>query len=132
MTPPHDDEDVAGAFALQRLDQRRDQGLVAGRLARHADDMDVVLDRLARGLLRGLEQRADIDVEADIGKGGGDDLGAAVVAVLAELDDQHARPPAFLAGERFDLALDPAKAFVALVLPAIDARDRADLRRGGG
>ena len=132
MTPPHDDEDVAGALALQRLDQRRHQRLVAGRLAGDADDVDVVLDGLARGFLGRLEQRADIDVEADIGKGGGDDLGAAVVAVLAELDDQHARPPPLVAGKSLDLALDAAKALVALVLAAIDAGDRADLPRDGG
>src|SRR5207302_8832298 len=75
-----------------------------------------------------LEQGPDIDIEADIGKGGGDDPGAAVVAVLPELDDQHARPAAFLAGESLDLALDPAKRLVALVLSAVDAGDR----RGGG
>ena len=132
MTPPQTTRMSPAPSLLQRLDQGRDQGLVAGGLARHADDVDVVLDRLAGGLLGGLEQRADIDVEADIGKGGGDDLGAAVVAVLAELDDQHARPAAFLARESFDLALDPAKAFVALVLAAIDARHRRGSRRGGG
>jgi hypothetical protein len=54
--------------------------------------VDVVLDGLARGFLRGLEQGADVDIETDIGKGCGDDLGAPVVAVLAELGDQHARP----------------------------------------
>ena len=31
--------------------------------------MHVVLNRLAGGLLRRLEQRADIDVEAEIGEG---------------------------------------------------------------
>ena len=86
--------------------------------------MDIVLDRLAGGFFRCLEQGPDIDVEADIGKGGGDDLGAAVVAVLAELDDQHARAPALLAGESVDLALDALKAFIVVVLPAIDADDR--------
>src|SRR6185312_16849146 len=73
-----DDENVAGAFGLERRDQRRHQRLVAGGLARYADDVHVVFDRLAGGLLGGLKQRADIDVEADIGEGGGDDLGAAV------------------------------------------------------
>src|SRR5439155_12934545 len=90
--------------------------------------MHVVLDRLAGGLFGRLEQGADIDIEADIGKGRGDDPGAAVVAVLPELDDEHARPAALLAGETGDLALDAAKAFVTAVLPTIDADDR--LRRG--
>src|SRR5581483_1039429 len=107
-----DDDHVAGALRPQRRDQRRHQRLVRRRLARHADDVDVVLDRLARRLLRGLEQRADIDVEA----------------VLAELDHQHARAPPFLAGEAVDLALDAAELLVVAVLAAIDAADRA----GGG
>ena len=64
-----------------------------------------------------LEQRADIDIKTDIGKGGGDDLGAAVMAVLSELDHQHARPPALVAGKDFDLTLDAAKAFVAIITP---------------
>src|SRR5260221_6979564 len=93
-------------------------------LAGHADDMDVVLDRLPGGLFGGLEQRADIDIEADIGKRGGDDLGAAVMPVLAKFDDQHARPPAFLTGEGVDLALDAVKVFVVAILAAIDAGDR--------
>src|SRR5260370_11318593 len=88
--------------------------------------MGVVLDRLARGFLGRLEQGPDIDVEADTGEGRGDDLGAAVVAVLAELDDEHARPPPLAPGEGLDLALDAAIALVALVESAIDAGDRAD------
>ena len=98
------------------------------RLARHPDNVDIVLDRLAGRFLRCLEQRADIDIETDIGKGGGDDLGAAVVAVLAELDDQHARPPPFFARKAFDLSLDAAETFIVPILPAIDAGNRP--RRG--
>jgi hypothetical protein len=97
------------ALLLQRLDQLRHQRLVAGRLARHADHMHVVLDRLPRRLLRRLEQRPDIDVEAEIGEGGGDHLGAAVVAVLAHLDHQHARPAPSSAGEGLRLAAMRAK-----------------------
>ena len=66
-----DDEDVAGAFAHQGFDRGRYQGLVVRGRARDADDVDVVLDGLAGGFLRGLEERADIDVKADIGKGRG-------------------------------------------------------------
>ena len=68
--------------------------LVPGGLARDADDVHVVLDRVARGFLGRLEQRADVDVEAEVGERGRDDLGAAVVAVLAELGDEDARPAA--------------------------------------
>ena len=50
------DQDVAGFLALQRFDQGRNQGLVPGRLAGDADDVNVVFDGLARGFLRGLEE----------------------------------------------------------------------------
>ena len=91
------DDDVAGAELLELLDELRDERLVAARLGRDADHVHVVLDRLARDLLGRLEERADVDVEAEVGERGGDHLGAAVVAVLADLGDQHARPPAVLA-----------------------------------
>ena len=55
---------------------------------RHAENMHVVLDRLARGFRRRRKQRPDIDVEAEIGKGRRDHLLPAVVAVLADLGDQ--------------------------------------------
>ena len=48
-----------------------------------------------------LKERADVDVEAQVGEGGGDHLGAAVVAVLAHLGHQNARAAAFGAGELF-------------------------------
>ena len=56
--------------------------------------MDVGLDGLAGDLLGRLEQRADVDVEAEVGERRGDHLLAAVVAVLAHLGDEDARPPA--------------------------------------
>src|SRR5215471_2144429 len=123
-----DDQNVAGTFALQRFDQRRDEGLVAGSVGRDADNVDVVLDRLAGGFLRCLEQRADIDVEPDIGKGGGDDLGTAVMPILAELGDEHARPTSLFARESLYFALDVAERIVVLILSAVDSADRADLR----
>ena len=64
--------------------------------------MDVVVDRLLGGFGRGLEQGADVDVEAEIGEGGGDHLLAAVVAVLAHLGDQDARAAALRLGEGLD------------------------------
>src|SRR5208282_490707 len=50
---------------------------------------------------------------------------AKAVAVLAELDDEEARPAALLDGEGLDLALHPAERLVALVGGTIDAGDRA-------
>ena len=48
---------------------------------------------------RRLEQRTHIHVEAQVGKRSGNHLGAAIVAVLAHLGHQDARPPAFEFGE---------------------------------
>ena len=99
------DHHVPGARGLELLDELGHQRLVARGLARHADDVHVVVDRVAGGLGRRLEQRADVDVEAEVGEGGGDDLGPAVVAVLAHLHDQHAGPAALGLGERLDVGL---------------------------
>ena len=44
-----------------------------------------------------LEERPDVDVEAEIGKSRGDHLLAAVVAVLADLGDEDARRAAVVA-----------------------------------
>src|SRR5579875_898254 len=121
-----DDEDVVGSLAAQSLDQCRHQRLVAGGLAGDADHMHVVLDRLPRRLLGRLEERPDIHVEAEIGEGRRDHLGAAVMAVLAELDDEEPRPPPLLLGEGLDLLAHPAEALVALIGRAVDAGDAAN------
>ena len=97
-----DDDDLAAALLRELVDELGHERLVPRGLARDADDVHVVLDRLARGFGRRLEQRADVDVEAEVGERGGDHLGAAVVAVLAELGDEDARPPAFRLRERVD------------------------------
>ena len=64
--------------------------------------MHVVLDRLARGFRGRREQRADVDVEAEIGEGRRDHLLPAVVAVLTDLGDEQARAAAFRSLEIFD------------------------------
>ena len=92
-----------------------------------AEDMHVVLDRLPRGFVGGGEQRPDIDVEADIGKGRGDHLLAAVVAVLADLGDENARPAALGFLEGIDQRLhffDPVGHGGRL--PLVDAGDGFD------
>ena len=127
-----DDEDVVATLLAQLRDQLGHERLVPGGLARHADDVHVVLDRVARRLLGRLEQRADVDVEAEVGERGGDHLGAAVVAVLAHLHDEHARAAALGVGELVDLAPDLLVALVALVRRAVHAGDATDRRRGGG
>ena len=92
-------------WSLSALDQGRHQRLVAGGQRRDADGVAVVLDRLAGRFLGGLEERADVDVEAEVGQRRGHHLGTAVVAVLAELGDHHARPAALRGGEGVDLVL---------------------------
>ena len=96
-------------------------------LAGNADHVDVVVHRVLRGLVGGLEQRAHVHVEADVGEGGGDHLGAAVVAVLAHLDDQHTGSAALCLGKGLHVALDPGETFVAVIGRAVDAGERADL-----
>ena len=111
------------------------QRLVAGGLAatRRPTCTSFSIAWRARFLGR-LEQRADVDVEAEVGERGGDHLGAAVVAVLAHLGDQHARPAAL--ARRRTPAISPASCVAtprrrrrrAPYTPEI----AADRRRGGG
>ena len=93
---------------------------MAGGLAGGADDVDGVLDGLAGGFLRRREQRADIDVEADIGERRGDHRGAAVVAVLARFDHQHARAAALPGGEGLDVGADAGEFLVVAPGGAVD------------
>src|SRR5579872_5681017 len=94
--------------------------------------MHVIFDRLARGFLGRLEKRSDIDIKADIGEGGGDHLGTAIMTILPELHHQHAGPAALLSGEGFDLALDAVEPFITLAMRGIDAGDRAGGRLMAG
>ena len=124
-----DHEDVVAALLAQLRDELGDERLVPGGLARHADDVHVVLDRVARRLLGRLEQRADVDVEAEVGERGGDHLGAAVVAVLAELRRRACAgggPRA--AANSSTAARTCCVALVALVGRAVHARDATDRR----
>jgi hypothetical protein len=72
---------------------------VAGGQRGHAHGVHVVLNRLAGAFFGGLEQRAHVHVKAQVGKGGGHHLGAAVVAVLAQLADHHAGAAALRFGK---------------------------------
>src|SRR5438128_4507674 len=101
VVPGRDDpadghDDVPSAAPLELAHELGHEGLVATRLGGDADHVHVVLHGLARDLLGGLEKRADVDVEADVGERRGDHLGAPIVAVLPNLGDQDARPPAVL------------------------------------
>src|SRR5213592_3952746 len=119
--PAAGDHDVGGAEPRELLDELRHERLVAARLGGDADHVHVVLDRLARDLLGRLEEHAQV------GEGGGDHLGAAVVAVLADLGDQHAGAPPVLAGEALDFRAQRLPFLVVGELAAVDAGDGADL-----
>src|SRR5262245_2528820 len=125
--PADRDHDVARTEPLELPDHLRDERLVTPRLRGHADHVDVVLDRLARHLLGRLEERAHVDVEAQIGERGGDHLGAAVVTVLTDLGDQDARAAAVLAQEAIDLLPHRGPVGVVAEVTAIDSRDGPDL-----
>jgi hypothetical protein len=61
---------------------------VAGRKRADPENVVIIINGLAGRLFGSLEQRADINIETQIREGRGDDLLAAVVAVLTELGDQ--------------------------------------------
>src|ERR1700749_2798334 len=90
----------------------------------YADDMDVVLHRLARDLLRRREKGSDIDVEAQVGESRSDNFLPAIVAVLTDLGDENARPPPVVLQEGFrhtQHARD--RRLIHASLPSIDADD---------
>ena len=68
---------------------------MAGGQRRDAHHVHIAFKGEARHFARRLEERADVDVEADIGEGCGDNLGAAVVTVLPHFGHQDARAAAF-------------------------------------
>src|SRR5262249_46940339 len=71
------DDDVTAAELLELALKLGHRGQMGGGERGHPDDMHVVLDRLTRRLGGGCKQGADIDIKAEIGKGGGDGLLAA-------------------------------------------------------
>ena len=98
--------DVTAPLFVQLGDDRRHQRLVAGGERGNAYRVHIVFDRLARAFLGRLEQRTDVDVKTQIGKGSRHHLGSAVVAVLPELGDQHPRLATLFGGELPDPALE--------------------------
>mmetsp|Transcript_26611 Transcript_26611/g.94952 ORF Transcript_26611/g.94952 Transcript_26611/m.94952 type:complete len:774 (+) Transcript_26611:108-2429(+) len=96
------DDDVARAGRLELGDELRDKGDVRARLRRDADGVDVGVDGLPRHLGGEVEERADVDVVAQVRKARRYHVGAAVVAVHADLCDEDARPPAVELLERGD------------------------------
>ena len=109
------DHDVVAAEVGERLLQRGQQRQVPGGQRADADDVHVRVDGLLGDLLGRGEQRPDVDVEAEVGEGGDDDLLAPVVPVLAHLGDQDPRPAALLGLERLGGGEHPADQPVGVV-----------------
>src|ERR1700678_3252035 len=86
--PADHDHDVVAPLVGEGGLEVGDEAQMARRERGDPDDVDVGLDGLTGHLGRGLEQRPDVDVEAEVGEGAGDDLLPTVVAVLAHLGDE--------------------------------------------
>ena len=65
--------------------------------------------------------RDSVYVEAQIGEGGGDDFGPAVVAILAHLGHQDARPSPLDGGEVVGHPADAGDVVLLAELGAVDA-----------
>ena len=94
----------------------------------HPDHVHVGVDGLAGDLGGGLEQGADVDVEAEVTEAGGDHLLAAVVAVLAHLGHQQAGTAPVVGLEGLDHG--PGLVHRCVVhpdLPGVHATDDANL-----
>ena len=80
--------------------------------------MVIIINGLAGRLFGSLEQRADINIETQIREGRGDDLLAAVVAVLTELGDQDTGPTPLARQELLDPLPDFRDCLGAIAKPA--------------
>ena len=68
--------------------------------------MNIVLNSVTGCFFRCLKQRAYINIKAYIGKCRGDNLGAAVMAILTQLNDQYAWTSAMLGCKFFNILLN--------------------------
>src|SRR4249919_3847392 len=89
--------------------------------------MHVIFDRLARCLGRSCEQRANVDVEAEIRKSRSDDLLSTVVAVLTDFSNQQAGATAFRRFESFDGSAHTFDGAGHADLPLVNTCNRLDL-----
>ncbi len=101
---------------------------MACREARGADDVDVVFEGHLGRLVGCLEHGADVDVEAEVGEGRGDDLEAAVVAVLTHLRHEHPRAAACLLQEGRGPLLQALDHVAVSVLGGVDTGDHPGRR----
>ena len=88
----NDNQDVGTAQARELFAQLRHECQMAGSQRADADNVNIVLDGMARGLGRSAKQRADVDVEPQVGKRAGNHLLTAIVSILAHFCDEDSRP----------------------------------------
>src|SRR5262245_29674470 len=89
---PDDHRDVAGVLRPQPLDNPAGQQQMRAREYREADDVDVLLDRLADDLFRRPLEPGVNDLEAGVAQRVRHHFGAAVVAVEPRLRNQDSCP----------------------------------------
>ena len=122
---PADHLHVPCARGAQRRDELGHEHSVSAGLRRDADDVNVVLDGLPRDLLGRREQRAHVDVEAEIGECRGNDFLTAIVTVLPELGDENARSPSVRLAEGAHGLGEARPIRVVFEVAAVDAAHRA-------
>ena len=126
--PADDDHDVGPAHLGQRVPQCGHQRQVARRKRGHPDHMHVVVGGLSCHLVRGGEQRADVDVESDVRERRCDHLLPAIVAILAHLGHQDPRPPTVGLGELLDEIGGVSQILGLSSFVAVNPRNSTDLR----
>ncbi len=67
---------------------------MAGCKAGDANNMHIVFDSLPRCFFGDLEERPDVDIKSEVGKGSCNDPCTPVVAILTQFGDQDARAAA--------------------------------------
>ena len=94
-----DQHNMLASLFNKRLLQLRNERVVSSCQAARTNNVNVVVDGLTGDFSRCLEETTDVDVEAQVGKAGGDDLCSAIVTVLSHLGDENAGVTAFVLGE---------------------------------
>ena len=121
-----DNHDVLAAQLLELFDDLRKQGLVTCGQRAGTEDVHVVLDGLLGGLGGSLEQRTHVDIEAEVGIAGGDDLGAAVVTVLSHLGNHDTGATTLEFGELVGESLCFLETLAIFGLTAVHVADKID------
>src|SRR5688572_30629303 len=91
--------DVGSAYFFQRFDQFRNQCFMTTGQTGSANNMDIIFCSLHSNFLRRLEKWADVNIETEIGKTGGNYFCTTVMTILSHLGYEDARTPAVKLGK---------------------------------